>query len=579
MADCKPKRRIMRRFQINEISSVDEPAQQGAIMTLLKRRMHKSVAGVKFFAGDFAYVGKADDPRTWHFLLTSKPNGKPTRKMVDAAVKAYGDMMGGMEETGQPNRYHIPDDALDSLLDKIRDAWAKAYPSKDPNQMPEEIAVEPDPTAASEDEVAAAAFGEEGDEEVDPMAEGEDGTDPMAEEDDTTDPAAKPKPKPKKPPAFAAKNKLGEAILKYYYVDPSKGAMSFTQVLAECKKEEQYREVMEVAYPILNSLDGSLRSIVADKSLDTASKTTMMRSSVEGFLAAIKEEWPEVEEALEKALLNDGTATGDDDMKRAMKDAGGDENGFLKGLSTQVADLTKKFEAQTADLKKANEERDAALAKAATAEAVGKLSADFKKYYGGLATDEAKAEFLKMDEKAQRIVVAKAADEAEDTIEIDGTSFSKAEVGAGAFAILKVQAKRQATLEKQLQEEREARETAEYAKQAEDEMEHLPGDVAMKARVLRAIDQEIEDDDVREALGKMLACGNKAVTAAYQRIGTDGNTNDGDEPVGKSRVHPWETRVSAIKNRDGCTHREAMQKARDEHPDEFEDWQGTNTEA
>lgn len=553
-------------------------------MTLLKRRMHKRVAGVNFFAGDFAYVGKANDPKTWHFLMTSKPNGKPTQKMVDAAVKAYGEMADQMAE-GQPNRYHIPDDALDSLLDKIRDAWSKAYPNKDPNQMPEEIAVEPDPTAATEDEISAAAFPEEGDEEVDPEAEDE--VDPAAEDEDEEDmpPKGRKKPKPGAADAAAARTqggfamgKLRDAIVKYYYVDPSKGAMSFAQVLAECKKEEQYREVMEVAYPILNSLDGSLRSIVADKSLDTVGKQTMMRGSVEGFLAAIKEEWPEVEEVLEKALLNDGNATGDDNMKRVAKDAGGEDNGFLKGLSTQIAELTKKQEEQAEAIKKANAERDAAIAKAATAEAVGKLPADFQKYYSGLATDEAKDAFLKMETKAQRVLVNKAADEAVDTIEIDGETFTKADVGAGAFAILKVQAKKQALLEKRLAEEQEARETAEYAKQAEDEMDHLPGDTAMKARVLRAIDQQIEDDDVREALGKMLACGNKAVTAAFQRLGSDGNSNDGDEPVSKSKVHPFETKVSAIKNRDGCDYRTAMQKARDEHPSEFEDWQTENME-
>ena len=575
MSQRSPKRRIMRRFQINEISGVDEPAQQGALMTLLKRRMHKRVAGANFFASDFAYVGKANDPKTWQFLLTSKPNGKPTRKMVDLAVKAFGEMADQMAE-GQPNRYHIPDDALDSLLDKIRDAWSKAYPSKDPAMMPEEIAVEPDPTAAATDPdaVAAAAYEEEDpnaeDEEVDPEA------DPAAaageEEEDEDEPPAGAKPKPKPKPSF----KLRDAIVKYYYVDPSKGAQSFTSVLAECRKEQEYREVMEVAYPILNSLDGSLRSIVADKSLDVVAKQTMMRGSVEGFLAAIKEEWPEVEEVLEKVLLNDGNATGDDNMKRVMKDAGTEDNGFLKGLSTQIAELTKKQEEQAKAIEKANTERDAAVAKAAVVETLGKLPADFQKYYSGLATDEAKDAFLKMETKAQRVLVSKAADEAVDTIEIDGEIFSKADVGAGTFAILKVQAKKQAALEKQLADEREARETAEYTAQAQEEMDHLPGDAAMKAKVLRAIDQQIEDDDVREALGKMLACGNKAVTAAYQRVGTDGNVSDGDEPVGKSRVHPFETRVSAIKNRDGCTHRQAMQKARDEHPSEFEDWQGEN---
>jgi hypothetical protein len=122
--------------------------------------------------------------------------------------------------------------------------------------------------------------------------------------------------------------------------------------------------------------------------------------------------------------------------------------------------------------------------------------------------------------------------------------------------MLKLQAARMATLEKQMAEERECRLEAEYLAQAEEEMYHLPGDIIVKARCLRAIDENIEDEDVREALGKMLAPHIPTFNVPLPR-----------------GMHPFEKRVSAIKNRDGIKRHEALRKARDEHPDEFEDWQ------
>lgn len=599
----KSNRRIMRRFQLREISAVDTPAQEAALMTLLKRRVSKNVAGTKFFADDFAYVGDHNKPNTWHFLLCNRPNGKPTAKRVDAVIKAYGAMMGGMGE-GMPNRYHIPDDALDSLLDKIRDAWAKAYPHRAPEEMPDEIAAEPgDELAMAEGEEDPMAG--EGDEEIDPEAEEE--VDPTEEEVDPAaeevDPAAEEeeKPRPRKPaPRFAAKEyprrkkpkpgkpkpdpegahaeamagfamgKISKAICKYYYVDPTKGAMSFGDVLAECKKDEQYREVMEVAYPILNSLDGSLRSIVADKNLDTAAKTIMMRGSVEGFLAAIKEEWPEVEEALEKVL---GINEGDDDMPIARKDGQGDAT-----LAKQVDALTKRLDKQDADhkaaLEKANAETAAANAKLALVETVAKLSAPDRAYYDALKTDEDRDAFMKMDAKGRKAAI-RTVEDGDETVEIDGAVITKSAAGA-AFAMLKAQAKKMADLEKRAEEDREARLNAEYLQQAADEMEHLPGTAAEKAAVLRAIDEGIEDEDVRNSLAKMLSVGNKVVGAAFDRVGTGGG--EGGSRLEKAGRHEFEKQVGAIKARDNCTHTVAIQRAREEHPDAFEDWQSFGSE-
>jgi hypothetical protein len=250
-------------------------------------------------------------------------------------------------------------------------------------------------------------------------------------------------------------------------------------------------------------------------------------------------------------------------MLKYMKEAAqrGDDGGFLKGLSIQIAQLTKKFEAQAAELKKANQERDEAIARAAMVEAVGKLSPEERQFFDALPTDAEKADFVTLDAADRKARIVKQAEDA-DTIEIDGHTVTKADVGA-MFPALKAMAARHARLEQRLAEECEARRAAEYLAQAEEEMDHLPGDVAIKVKVLRAIDEGIEDEEAREALAKMLAVDGGVSTFAPAF----------DVSVGCSRVHVFETRVSAIKNRDGCTYREAMQKARDEHPDEFEDWQ------
>jgi hypothetical protein len=249
-------------------------------------------------------------------------------------------------------------------------------------------------------------------------------------------------------------------------------------------------------------------------------------------------------------------------MLKYMKEAArrGDDGGSLKGLSIQIAELTRRLETQAAEVKKVNEDRDEANARAAMVEAAGKLSPEEREFFDALPTDAEKADFATLDAADRKARIAKQAEDA-DTIEIDGQTVTKADVGA-VFPALKAMQAMQARLEQRLAEECEARMTAQYTKQAEEEMDHLPGDVAIKVKVLRAIDEGIEDEEAREALAKMLAVDGGVSTFAPAFDCSEGR-----------RVHPFETRVSAIKNRDGCTYREAMQKARDEHPDEFEDWQ------
>lgn len=131
------RRKIMRRFQIGEISTVDVPAQAGARVALMKSAskelvlfnqwMAKGAKEVAFNKGDESVTLELNGERRTFFKPTAKADG--------------------------PARYHIPDDALESIeaklaeawekagspadlepmLASMREVWATAYPNKDPD--------------------------------------------------------------------------------------------------------------------------------------------------------------------------------------------------------------------------------------------------------------------------------------------------------------------------------------------------------------------------------------------------------------------------------------------------------------
>jgi hypothetical protein len=151
---AKRRKNIMRRFGLNEISTVDEPAQAGARVTLMKSAskelvlfnqwMAKGAKEVAFNKGDESVTLELNGERRTFFKPTAKADG--------------------------PARYHIPDDALESIEAKLAEAWEKAgspadpaflaslrevwasgFPNKDPDAAPEET-VETDDEDEDEEE-------------------------------------------------------------------------------------------------------------------------------------------------------------------------------------------------------------------------------------------------------------------------------------------------------------------------------------------------------------------------------------------------------------------------------------------
>lgn len=151
-----------------------------------------------------------------------------------------------------------------------------------------------------------------------------------------------------------------------------------------------------------------------------------------------------------------------------------------------------------------------------------------------------------------------------ETLQVGARLVTKADVGVDMFDILKAQQEEMATISKALDDERNTRELLEFSKVADSELSHLPGRTEEKARLLKSLADYLEPDE-RRLLSSMLKSGDRSAGTAFKTFG---------HSVAKARTAAsFQKRVSDIRARDNCSNVEAMQKARQEHPDDFEAYQ------
>ena len=155
----------------------------------------------------------------------------------------------------------------------------------------------------------------------------------------------------------------------------------------------------------------------------------------------------------------------------------------------------------------------------------------------------------------------------DDSIVVEGQVFTKAKVGSGLFAVLQQQQQRLTKVEKQANEEREARELLEFAKVAEDELPNLPGTSEQKAGLLKTLAGTLDKGE-QQLISRMLRAGDGGVASAFRSVGTSA----GGELA--KAAGSFEKRITEIRTRDNCKRTEALQKARKEYPDEFAAYQG-----
>jgi preprotein translocase subunit YajC len=165
-------------------------------------------------------------------------------------------------------------------------------------------------------------------------------------------------------------------------------------------------------------------------------------------------------------------------------------------------------------------------------------------------------------------MMAKSA-EGDEVVTIEGQQVSKRAVGDAQFEIIKRQAVKIAANEAEIAKERTAREDAEFSKRAETELSHLPGETVVKVKVLRHLEKA--DADVKDAVSKMLEAGDKAITAAYAKLGVKGGdvtkSSNGDPKAFEKRIVEVQTANKAL------SRTEAMAQARKQYPEEFKVYQ------
>jgi hypothetical protein len=241
-------------------------------------------------------------------------------------------------------------------------------------------------------------------------------------------------------------------------------------------------------------------------------------------------------------------------------------------LQEQLTAATTKAEEAAAELEKTKAEAAEAAAEAATLKALSEMDAPQREYFDTLDKG-GKDKFMEMTEDERKKSVKKSLD-GDETVEVAGRVVRKSVVGEDQFAIFKAQqeqidkqAEDFAKQEKTLAEERERRANAEFAKRADDELTHLPGTTEEKIPVFKALSEM--DEDARKALETMLKAGDKAISAAFRKIGHGGGEGVPDASAFKAKV-------AEIKKRDECSQNDALAKARDEFPEEFKAYQNVS---
>lgn len=193
-------------------------------------------------------------------------------------------------------------------------------------------------------------------------------------------------------------------------------------------------------------------------------------------------------------------------------DSAGDDTAADEGS------MTTKNEDQAAD-KAADDtlrkERDEAVAKAARFEAIAALPAEQRAHFDKLDA-EAQTEFLAADEKARAAALAKAAD-ANPVIytDADGQEYRKSDDARLVTLAKRADADRAAAAKAAaLQQD------ASFAKRADEDLGHLPGESAVRKQLVKAVTLGVDDETQREAIFTMLKAHDRGIAALTERHGT-----------------------------------------------------------
>lgn len=223
----------------------------------------------------------------------------------------------------------------------------------------------------------------------------------------------------------------------------------------------------------------------------------LMETKVEQNLCDLlwQKVWP-VNDALKEAaenIVKDDTIT---DKQAAMRQI----------ISEYVAEVSRVL--NETDVFKSNPQQEADMAdekQLAKFKALAAMS-DVQKAHHAKLDEQGQAEFEAMSSEDRDAVVKALHVEDETFVGDDGVTVSKAAVGAAAFSVMKSQ-------HLQISNLREQADLTRLAKQAESDLSHLPGEVVLKAKVLKSIERMPQAE--RDALTAMLKAGDAASAAGF----------------------------------------------------------------
>lgn len=277
------------------------------------------------------------------------------------------------------------------------------------------------------------------------------------------------------------------------YLSTMDGAASFADFLADGIECNEKWRAQEAVWPLLNALNDSVSSIVADGSLSSDDRQAKIAESVAQFTAAMQS--PEINgntDAIEKLF---STVKEQGHMSEELKKA-------HDALVAQVADLTKQL-SEAATLAKFSDAEKAFLAKA------DKDSAD---------------KFKAATEEERKGMIEKAASEDEVFKSVHGVEIHKSAVGSGVFELLKAQDEDSRATRAELAKAKDEARTVELTKVAETDYANLPGTAIEKVAVLKKMDSMSETE--RGTLTNMLKAANGAISGAFIEKGTSYSNED-----------------------------------------------------
>ena len=207
--------------------------------------------------------------------------------------------------------------------------------------------------------------------------------------------------------------------------------------------------------------------------------------------------------------------TGDDykpvDVIRLLETLQKNQNDGDNTMSESIKDLQKKLEEQAA--------------KTARFESIIVLTPDHRAYFDGLNAKKQDAFLAKSeDERSSEIEAVQKATTDDDPVvytTMDGMDIRKS---AGEAVVVALKAsdeirKENAVLKGQREQDR-------LEKAASETLSNLPGDLAVRASVLKAV-EGIENEEHRDGAMELLKAGNEAIKAAFETVGVRGQPKAG----------------------------------------------------